>query len=362
MKAPYAAAACTRAAGDMLAVPSSVPGDAHQRVAAGPQPCELDAGADRRLRGDVGSNALNPMVLYEGFLRSSLRTSGRSAQSCAGSTPTSSMRPGACVAGTHWSSPPIPSHPHPHPHLSPPLSPPPAQAGGLLPFFCAAINIVVFALRRAMDAGRAGLGSLALADVCGGQVWPAFAPFWPAGVKRWATAVGSERMAVPALRHTPGKTRSTRALEVHRRALGWLEMAQTRCGPGRRIKRPRSAGRRGSGHALRSLLHLVLLSAAIGFRLPSSQQAPPGAQAVGFSQRENADRDNEPPLPAAGHVAIAGQVRGARRAASAVTVSGCTSDWSVALPRAPPFSCAPNHAAACCPQQRRSLLSHELCL
>ena len=358
MEAPCAAAACTRAAGDMLAVPSSVPGDAQQRVAAGPQPCELDAGADRRLRG---SNALHPMVLSEGFLRSSLRTSGRSAQSCAGSTPTSSMRPGACVAGTHWSSPPIPSHPHQHPHLSPPHSPPPGQAGGLLPSFCAAISTVVFALRRAMDAGRAGLVSLAIAMVCRGKVRPAFAPLWPAGVKRWVTAVSSERTAVPALRRA-GKTRSTRALQVHRRALGWLEMAQTRCGPGRRIKHPRSAGRRGSGHALRSLVHLVLLSAASGWRLPSSQQAPPDVQAMGVSQRENADRDNAPPPPAAARVAIAGQVRGARRAASAVTtISGCTSDWSVSLPRAPPFSCAPNRAAACCPQRpRRSLLIHEL--
>ena len=213
-----------------------------------------------------------------------------------------------------------------------------------------------------MDAGRAGLGSLAIANVCGGQVGPAFAPLWPAGVKRWVTAVSSERKAVSALRRA-GKTRSTRALQVHRRALGWLEMAQTRCGPGRRIKHPRSAGRRGSGHALRSLVHLVLLSAASGWRLPSSQQAPPDAQAVGVSQRENADRDNAPPLPAAAHVAIADQVRGARRAASAVTtISGCTSGWSVSLPRAPPFSCAPNRAAACCPQRRPSLCRHELWL
>ena len=335
----------------MLAVATGALTDAQQRLATEPQLCDLHADANHHLRRDAGcengSNATrNAMVLCDGCLRSSLRTSGRSVHPCAGSTPTSSLSRAACVAGPHWSpapllpprpspSPPIPSHLHPHPsppHPSPPHSPPPARAGGLLPFFCAVISIMVYALRRATGAGCEGLVSVVNTAVCGVQVWPALVAVLPPGAKRWVTAV-SKWAAVPDLRRA-GKPRSTLALQVHSRALGLLEMAQTRCGTGRRIKHPHSAGRRG-GHALRSLVHLVLLSAASGWRLPNSQRALPDAEAVRSPQRENADKD-APPLTAEARVAIAGEVGGARDLRRlVVSGSACDGDWSVSP--APPL-------------------------
>jgi len=328
VEAPFLVADSTETTGQMLAVRTSAPADAQQRVATEPQPCDRHADAGRHLRCGAGcengSNATtrNSAVLCDGFLRGSLRTSGRSAQPCAGSTPTSSLIRAACVAGAHWSpapslpprpSPPIPSHPHPHP--MPPHSPPPARAGSLLPFFCVLICIMVFALRRAMGAGCEGLVvSVVNTDVCGVQIWQAVLALLPAGAKRWLTAVRSKRAAVPALRRA-GKPRSTLALHLHRRALGLLEMAQTCCGPGRRIKHPHGAGRRRSGHALRSLVHLVLFSAASGWRLPNSQRAPPDAEAVRSPQRANTDMF----------------VETLRRR---LAISGCNGDWYA--PPAPP--------------------------
>jgi len=321
VEAPFLVADSTDTTGQMLAVRTSAPADAQQRVATEPLPCDRHADAGRHLRCGAGcengSNATtrNSAVLCDGFLRGSLRTSGRSAQSCAGSTPTSSLIRAACVAGAHWTlapslpprpSPPIPSHPHPHP--MPPHSPPPARAGSLLPCFCVLICIMVFALRRAMGAGCEGLVvSVVNTDVCGVQIWQAVLALLPAGAKRWLTAVRSKWAAVPALRRA-GKPRSTLALHLHRRALGLLEMAQTCCGPGRRIKHPHGAGRRRSGHALRSLVHLVLLSAASGWRLPNSQRAPPDAEAVRSPQRANTDMF----------------VETLRRR---LAISGCNGDW-----------------------------------
>ena len=365
---------CSNATGQTLAVASSAPADAQQRVATGPQPCDLRVDANRHLRCEAGrengSNTRNSMVFCDGCLRSSLRASGRSVQPCARSAPSSNSSRAACAAGAHWSlAPPLPPRPspsppilsHPHPHPSPPHSPLPARAGGVLPFFCALISIMVFALRRAMGAGCEGLVSVVNTDVCGLQVWQAMVALLPAGAKRWATAVRSKWAAVPTWRRAC-KPRSTPALQVHRRALGLLAMARTRCGPGRRIKHPHSAGRRGSGHALRSLVHLVLLSAASGWRLPNSQRASPDAEAVRFPQRENADMFVETlPLTTDARVATAGDVGGARDRRRLVG-SGCDGGWSVSLPRPSRFSCATNRAAACCPQRRTRLHGHELWL
>ena len=342
-QAPFAMADSSNPTGQTLAVPTSALADAKQRVATGPQPCDLHADSNRHLRCEAGrengSKTRYSMVLCDGCLRSSLRTCARRVQPCAGSTTTSSSSRAVCVAGTHWSpppslpprpspSPPILSHPHPHP--SPPHSPPPARAGGMLSFFCALVSIMVFALRRAMGAGCEGLVSVA-----GVQIWQAVVALLPAGAKRWATAVRSKWVvAAPALRGAC-KPRSTPALQVHRRALGLLAMAQIRCGHGRRIKHPHSAGRRGSGHALRLLVHLVLLSAASGWRLPNSQKAPPDAEAVRFPQRENADMFVETlPLTADARVAIVDDAGGARDRRRLVG-SGCDAGWSVSP--APPL-------------------------
>ena len=332
--------------GQTLAVPTSAPTDAQQRVATGPQPCDLHADSNRHLRCEAGrengSKTRYSMVLCDGCLRSSLWTCARRVQPCAGSTTTSSSSRAVCVAGTHWSpppslpprpspSPPILSHPHPHP--SPPHSPLPARAGGVLPFFCVCLSIMVFALGRAMGAGCEGLVSVVDMDVCGVQVWQAVVALLPAGAMRWATR-SKWAAAVPALWRAC-KPRSTPALQVHRRALGLLAMLQIRCGPGRRINHPHSTGHRGSGHALRLLVHLVLLSAASGWRLPNSQRAPPDAEAVRFPQRENADMFVETlPLTADARVAIVDDAGGARDRRRLVG-SGCDAGWSVSP--APPL-------------------------
>ena len=217
----------------------------------------------------------------------------------------------------------------------------------MLQFFCACMSILLFALRRANPPRREGsIPAVNKVVRCEQKHVDSVAPNVDALARSWKSLAAA--LVQAGARQWAASRRACRS----KWSIGRTCKPRSNPIQSSRAHCPSGAGRRRFGHALRSFVHIVLLSTASGWKLPDSQRVPgaPAEEAVRAAADVPGGEESLAPLTAEVRVAITGEVGDGSRRRLAV---GDCDGWCASPPLLPlTLSLARNRATASCPQRR----------